>query len=301
MNNYYELYAKFLNGFLKPKTKIKVVFDCSNGTAGLVLKPLLDKNKLADYELLNQAPDGRFPAHGPNPFSRKAKEELVRKVKLVRADLGVIFDADGDRSLFVDERGHEIDPDETGKLIITYLKPKKIVVDVATGWLTRIPSGRAKYRVIDSPVGGYYLKKIMREKSADLGIEHSGHYYFKNFYFSDSGILSSIFVMNAVSQLKFQGMSLSAWRKKLTRYYSIPERSVKVKNPRLTLNRFANYLKSKKGKVSMTDGVIFRNPDFWINVRRSRTEPLLRLNMEARSEKTLRRELKGLMRILRSR
>lgn len=301
MRNYLELYAKFLKEFLQPKTRIKIIFDCSDGTAALVLKPLLNKNKLVDYEFLNSKPDGRFPAHGPNPLSPKTKKRLIQKVKLAKADLGVIFDADGDRSLFIDNKGREIRPDAIARLLITRLRPKVVVVDTPTGWLVRIPGEDLRYKVVDSPVGGYYLNRIMRKKSADLGVEHSGHYYFKIFYFSDSGILSSIIVMNAVSEMKSTGKNLNQWIDLLPKFYGMPEKSYETENPVALLKRLTRYLRKKKGKLSLRDGVTVRNRDFWINVRRSRTEPLIRLNMEAKSKAILNKELRNIERVLRKR
>src|SRR3989344_4461388 len=107
---YLDLYAKFLKKFFKPKALIRVVFDCSNGTTGIILKRLFLKSKLRSI-LINYNPDGSFPAHGPNPMVPGALRDLQLAVKKYKADLGVIFDADGDRVFFVDERGREIHSD----------------------------------------------------------------------------------------------------------------------------------------------------------------------------------------------
>src|SRR3990167_6992312 len=176
------IYSDFLKKNLNPQKKLKVIFDCSNGTAGPILKQLTINNEQLTTYFINDKPDGNFPAHGPNPLKSGALKQLQNKVKKYKADLGIIFDADGDRVFFIDNLGRFINPDAIAKLLIWNLKPKKIIIDVRTGWL---------------------IKKMMRKTNADFAAEYSGHYYFKNFFFVDSGILAAIEIINAISKLPY--------------------------------------------------------------------------------------------------
>ena len=176
------IYSDFLKKNLNPQKKLKVIFDCSNGTAGPILKQLTINNEQLTTYFINDKPDGNFPAHGPNPLKSGALKQLQNKVKKYKADLGIIFDADGDRVFFIDNLGRFINPDAIAKLLIWNLKPKKIIIDIRTGWLIKkIKNQKSKIKIIKSRVGHYFIKKLMRKIDADFSAEYSGHYYFKNF------------------------------------------------------------------------------------------------------------------------
>lgn len=294
--NYLNSYVNFLRPFLKPKSSLKVVLDCSNGSAGLVLKRLFEDTKIKVL-LINSRPDGRFLSHSPNPLDKGAKTALIKKVRKAKAELGVIFDGDGDRALFLDSRGKEIPTDVIARLLITYLQPKKVVINTTTGFMVRDKKGLNKFHIFNSPVGGYFLKKIMKRNKVQFGAEHSGHYYFKDFYYCDSGILATIFVLNTVSLLKSRGLSLGEWLDSLPKYYSIGERNLRIKNSHAFIGRLKKVLSSERG-LSFSDGITLRQKDFWLNVRPSRTQSLIRINMEARNKGPLSKELAKLNRLL---
>src|SRR3989338_4263166 len=187
------IYSDFLKKNLNPQKKLKVIFDCSNGTAGPILKQLTINNEQLTTYFINDKPDGNFPAHGQNPLKSGALKQLQNKVKKYKADFGIIFDADGDRVFFIDNLGRFINPDAIARLLIWNLKPKKIIIDIRTGWLVKnlksqsAPSASASWRmgrrrtnlkIIESKVGHYFIKKLMRKIDADFSAEYSGHYYF---------------------------------------------------------------------------------------------------------------------------
>ncbi len=294
--DYIKIYAGFLKKFLKPQKKLRVIFDCSNGTAGLILKKLFKTDSLIDYKLINQFPDGNFPCHEPDPLKKNALKHLRKTVLENKADLGIIFDADGDRAFFIDNLGRFIDPDVITRLLIWKLKPEKIVIDVRTGWLIRkIKNQKSKIKIVESKVGHFYIKKLMRKIGADFGAERSGHYYFSprifnNKIYYDSGILAAIETINALSRLPY---SLADFNDLLPQYYRSNEinikmnRELEIKNREYLFKKIEKEFKNRTAKISHLDGLTMEFNDYWFNVRPSNTEPLLRLNIETTDKKTL--------------
>lgn len=288
--DYIDLYAKFLKRFLKPRRKLKVILDCSNGTTGLVLEKLLKGDKLIQYKILNSKPDGNFPAHGPNPLAKGAAAQLEREVKKYKADLGIIFDADGDRVFFTDNRGRLTDAHEIGFALMQIFEPPYVVSTIASWRLKKVRGA------VISPVGHYFFKNIMRKKKASVGLEHSGHFYFRDFFWCDSGILSAILVMNFVSGL---GNGLADWLDSLPKYYRSGEINFKVSDKKTMLEKIRKIYGAKASKISKLDGLTLEfGNKFWINVRPSNTENLLRLNVEAKTKKILETELKKIRKVI---
>ena len=295
MNKYLNAYLEFLKRHINLDKPLKVVVDCSNGAIGPIAKKVFKNNKLLDFRIINWSADGNFSAHGPDPLKGNALKNLGSLVLGQRADLGVVFDADGDRAFFVDNYGRKINPDAIARLLIWYLKPKKIVVDVRTGWLVH------QFKIFTSRVGRYFVQKLMKEKNADFGAEHSGHYYFKKFYFFDSGIFAAIQVINAVSKLPY---SLADFVDLLPVYYSkeINLKINKKKDYRLALKKIQNKYKRSAKSVSRLDGLKMEisSPkyEWWFNIHFSNTESVVRLTIESDSEKILAVEQKNLVKIL---
>ena len=296
--NYIKIYADFLKKFLRPRQKLKVVFDCSNGVAGPIIKQLTTDSQQLKTFLINEKSDGNFPAHGPNPLKPNALKQLQNEVKKHKATLGIIFDADGDRVFFIDNRGRFVDPDVISRLLIWHLKPKKVVIDVRTGWLVRkFKIKNSKLKIHESSVGHYFIKKLMRKTNADLGVERSGHYYFgpnihnqKNLYF-DSGILAAIETINAVSKLPY---SLADFSDLFPPLYRSGEINIKIGQPQNIIKKIEKKLKNQAIKTSRLDGLTMEfNPSAspgkaWrFNLRPSNTEPLVRLNIEATDKRFL--------------
>lgn len=296
------LYANFLKRFLNPQGKLKVVFDCSNGVTGIILKELFLKPNTKHQTpkilsiLINNKPDGHFPAHGPNPLLRGAKKQLESVVLKKKADLGIIFDADGDRVFFVDNKGRPVDTDIIVYLLAPHFKPP-YMVDTAEGalpihWLD------PHLKIIETKTGHYFIKKAMRAKKINFAAEHSGHYYFKNFFFADSGILAAILVINQVSKLKARGSNFDGWINSLPKHYEAHEQNFRIKNKERALQKATLYFKKQGCKTKKRDGLTAIGRDFWVNLRVSKTEPLLRLNIEAKDKQILVKKKREILRLL---
>lgn len=294
MSRFVNAYAVFLKKFLRPQKPLKVVFDCSNGTTG----PILEKLKIKDFrfKIINDRPDGNFPAHGPNPMLRGATRQLEAAVKKDKADLGIIFDADGDRVFIVDNRGRVLHPDIAACLLAWHLRPKRIVINVPTGWLMRNLELQG-VKIFESPVGYYFVNRLMRKTGSGFAAEHSAHYFFKDFFYRDAGIWTAILIINAVSVLPYR---LSDFVDLLPPYYRSWEINFVVKNKERLLKIINGKYKKKAKKISHLDGLKMELSGWWFNIRPSKNEPLIRLNIEATTEKLLQQKLKELKKIISS-
>ncbi|OGY67470.1 MAG: hypothetical protein A3H63_01070 [Candidatus Harrisonbacteria bacterium RIFCSPLOWO2_02_FULL_45_10c] len=293
------LYADFLKKFLKLQRKLKVVFDCSNGTTGIILKKLFLKSKVKSPKLkvtfINDNPDGNFPAHGPNPLASSATDELKKAVLAGKADLGIIFDADGDRVFFIDNRGRRVDPNEIAYILMRQY-PGPYVIGAVSSWrLKKSKAKSPKSKVYVSRVGHYFFKNMMREKTASLGLEHSGHYYFRDFFYCDSGILAALSIITFLSSLD---TDLASYLNQLPAYYRSGEINFKVSDKGKALRQIEKFYKKSSRKISKLDGLTAEFADYWFNVRPSNTEDLLRLNMEAKSQKILNEKMKEIKKVI---
>jgi phosphomannomutase len=292
------LYVAFLEKYLKTSKKIKIVFDCSSGTSGIILEKIFKTNKQIKPIFLNSNPDGNFPNHGPNPFKKGVLSQLQEKVKKNKADLGVIFDGDGDRVLFVDNSGQEIDPDTIGFILAKKFKPPYVATIINSKKIKNLKG------TVMSKVGHLFMKKVMKENKANLGIERSGHYYFKDFFYCDSGIFTAIQIINFVSSLK---TSLANFIENLPKHHRIPETNFVIKNIKDTekkIKKIKNALKKQTSiKINETDGLFMQFSSeqgwWWFSLRFSNSENLLRLNMEASNKKLLKEKAKEMKRLLR--
>ncbi|MEK7641147.1 MAG: hypothetical protein AAB389_04090 [Patescibacteria group bacterium] len=303
-------YLKPYVGFLKNKIKLagplSVVFDCSNGTTGKVLKELFSiKYSVLSikYKLINEKPDGNFPAHGPNPMLPGALNQLKSEVKKQKADFGAAFDADGDRVFFVDDRGREVPGDAVLGLICQAFKGP-IAVDVRAGYLAKELIKAGGKRMVESRVGHSFFKKLMKVKKSDFGGEISGHYYSplatgKSF---DSGLAAAVYFANAVSELKKLGGKLSEWLDSLPKYYRSGELNFSVSDKDRIMKGVERHYSRLARKVSKKDGLKmeFASPagEWWFIVRLSQTEDFLRLCLEAKDKKVFDRRLAELKALL---
>ena len=278
--NYANLYANFLKKFIKPKRPLKVVLDCSNGTTGPVLEQLFAVEQNCKTLLLNKNPDGNFPAHGPNPLAEGAMAELGREVVKNKADFGAVFDADGDRVFFVDDRGRRLDP-TAATLILAKRFKGSLALPMNIGPFLRKELAAAGHEVADSRVGHYFLKKLMKEKKLGFAAEQSGHYYFKNFFNLDSGIFAAVEFINAVSELSGP---LSKWVDAIAPRWISEETNFNVADKAAALEKLKSTYAPAAEKISELDGLSVWLGSWWFNVRASNTENLLRLNLEADSE-----------------
>ncbi len=271
---YLREYVRFLKKLLKPQRRLKVVLDCSNGSVGMVLKTLLKNERRIKAVFINDSPDGDFPAHGPNPLATGAMEVLKKKVISEKADCGMIFDGDGDRVFFVDEKGEVIDQDIAGYLLARRFK-SPYVVGITTGSIFNDVS------TIQSATGHVSFKGLMRRKKLQFGFERSGHFYFKKFFYADSGIVAGIEFMNALSGLK---KPLSEMMAAMSKTYRSPETNFEVKYPAEFLKKIEEAYTSSVITISKLDGLRMDFEWGWFSARASNTENLVRINVEAKEK-----------------
>lgn len=308
MNKYQKQYINFLKPFLKPAKPLKIVIDCSNGTSGLIVRGIMNKelgikNKKtkfivhnSSFLILNSKPDGNFPSHSPDPAHKGASEQLRREVLRQKADLGIVFDADGDRVFFMDDKGRLLDSTISAYLLIISLKPEKVIINTPIGWLIRKFAIENNFKLLISPVGRLFLEKMMEKENADFGVEFSGHYLFKNFFYRDSGIMAAIEFINAVSRLPY----------KLSDFYDLSEKYFKYnvdlcidKNSAVAaIKEIKKVYLGKAEKISHKDGFLAEFKNFWVLLRLSNTEPLLRIYIEALNKRILEKEKKRLLNLV---
>jgi phosphomannomutase len=273
MKLYLKLYLNFLEGFIEIKKPIKVVFDCSNGTTGIVLKKLFAHHSLLKTHYLNSKPDGRFPAHGPNPSLPGALKQLSQAVEKFKADIGVAFDADGDRAFFVDEKGREVPSYFVAALLSSFHKPP-FVFDIFNFEALKYSGFRPMSEVFFSRVGTYFVKSEMARRKATLAVEYSGHYYFRDFFYADSGILAAIKVINALSS---ESQPFSKIAAQLLKKIFVSQFNLKIKDVAAFFDSLNKKYARKASKIIRFDGVTFEFKKGWLTARSSNTEPLVRL------------------------
>ena len=264
---------------------LTVVADAANGMAGLVV-PVLFERLPAKLVPLYMELDGTFPNHPADPIQPENQADVKRTVTEMGADLGLAFDGDADRVFLVDEHAGGV-----GGSLVTAL--------VAKGMLERYPGAIILHNLITSRVvpevireyggtpiktrvGHSFIKQVMAETGAVFGGEHSGHYYFRDHYNADSGLVASMVVMDQMSNA---GKPLSELLAPFRRYFDSGEINTEVEDKEAAIARVAAAYPPER--QSRLDGLTVEYEDWWFNVRPSNTEPLLRLNVEATSEELL--------------
>jgi phosphomannomutase len=260
---------------------LKVIADTANGMGGLVV-PVVFKTLPFDLEVMYGELDGTFPNHPADPIQPENLRDLVARVNETRADVGLAFDGDADRVFLVDDKGVPVSGSTTTAI-------------VARAVLTKEPGATILYNCICSKavpeiirenggtpirtrVGHSFIKAVMAETGAAFGGEHSAHYYFRDNYRADSGSIAALVVLE---QLSVAGVPLSELRKPFERYAQSGEINTRVDDPRAVIERVAAAYKD--AEQDRLDGLTVDLGDWWFNLRPSNTEPLLRLNLEART------------------
>jgi phosphomannomutase len=261
---------------------LKVVIDAANGMAGAMLPRVLERLPIEVVRCYFE-PDGSFPNHEPNPLLPENREFIVGKTLEEGADLGVAFDGDADRCFFVDDTGEFVPGDFATALLAESLLAKepgaKIIYDVRASWAVPETIVRAGGIPLENRVGHAYIKHRMRKDDAAFGGEVSGHYYFRDFSQADSGVIPFLLMLELVSKA---GRKLSEILQPYrSEYFITGEINTPVADVALKLQELKERYASE-GTVSHLDGVSVVADDWHFNVRPSNTEPLLRLNLEAR-------------------
>ncbi len=275
-------YAKHVRAFvdidrLRP---LKVVADTANGMGGLVA-PAVFEGLPFDLEILFGELDGTFPNHPPDPIQPENQRALQARVLETGADVGLAFDGDADRVFLVDEKAQLLSGSLTTALVAKGILAKQppgskviynLICSKAVPEVIRESGGEP----VRSRVGHSFIKAVMAETGAVFGGEHSGHYYFRDNYRADSGLIAALVVLE---QLSDAGVPLSELRKPLERYAASGEINTLVADPAAVIERVAASFPD--AVPDRLDGLTLDFGDWWFNLRPSNTEPLLRLNLEA--------------------
>ena len=285
-SSFRKIYVDYQRHFVPDLSDLKITIDTSNGMSALVIKDILSDWK--DIKYINDTLDGSFPSHEPNPLEVRNCAQLMEAVKQNRSDIGVIYDGDADRVMFIDEEGNFIQPDYVTALIGYYYKKKGVtgnaLVDIRTSRSTSRYLEKLGFPVTIWKVGHAYAKLKIREINGIFGGELAGHYYFRDFGNCDSGILASLFVLSVASDLKKEGKTISSFMKEIVSYANSGEVNFRLDDKDGAINALVSFFTSeeKPEKILDFDGWRIEFPSWWFNVRKSNTEPYLRIVCEAK-------------------
>jgi phosphomannomutase len=268
---------------------LRVVVDAANGMAGVMLPPVLERLPQLEVVRCFFEPDGTFPNHEPNPLLPENREFIVAKVTEERADLGVAYDGDADRCFFVDDTGEFVPGDFATALLAEAVLAKapgeKVIYDVRASWAVPETIERAGGIPLENRVGHAFIKQRMRAEDAVFAGEVSAHYYFRDFSQADTGVVPFLVMLELVSG---SGATLSQLlRPYRERFFLTGEINTPVADVPLKLQELKERYSAEGGRTSHLDGLSIHFDDWHFNVRPSNTEPLLRLNLEALSERLM--------------
>lgn len=285
-------YLQFQSRYKGDYSNLNIGIDLSNGMAALIVKDLIPEGENVAY--IYDTIDGSFPNHDPNPLVAENVEALKALVAERGCDIGVIYDGDADRVMFVDEKSRFIAPDLIIALMGHYWLEKRglkgrVLQDIRSSksvgeYLVPMGAQMATWRV-----GRAFAAPKLREIDGVYGGEFAGHYYFKEFFYSDSGIMASLIVLTILSDLKREGKTLSQVIDKIAAYNNSGEINFKIERKAEAMEAVKDWFTSveKPTAIMDFDGYRVEFPDWWFNIRPSNTEPYLRLIAEAKGEKML--------------
>ena len=298
-----EDYLAFLLRYKGDYSNIRIAMDLSNGMANLYAKRIF--GDAPDY--LFDELDGRFPNHDPNPLIPKNIEALQALVRKSGADVGVIYDGDADRVMFVDENARFISPD----LMIAVLGRYFLVERGEKGLVLQdIRSSKAVGEYL-APMGGEmrtwkvgraFAAEKLREIDGVYGGELAGHYYFRDFFYADSGLLASIIILNVVSALKKEGRTLSSLIAEIEKYENSGEINFRLEDKAGAMEAVREMFCAQEKPTAFMDfdGYRVEFPQWWFNIRPSNTEPYLRFICEASSRELLDEKVAAVRKLLES-
>ena len=267
---------------LKP---FKVVVDTGGGMGSIIVKELFAKTPLQVTYICDTL-DGSFPNHEANPVKDENIRDLTKEVKKQKADVGIALDGDADRICLVDEKGERVYSDILGAALLPQVlkKHKKglVLANVTCSQVVKEETKKLGGKFSECPVGHSLIKEQMRKQKAVYAIEFSGHFFLKDNYYLESPFAIALMALHRMSK---ENKPLSELVKPLKRYFATGELNFEVKDKEAIIKKIEKAFKSKAKKVSRLDGIKLVFSDFWFNVRPSNTEPLLRLNLEAKTLK----------------
>jgi phosphomannomutase len=267
-------------GSLRP---LRVVADTANGMGGLVV-PIIFSSLPFSVEILFPELDGNFPNHPADPIQPENLRDLKAAVLAQGADIGLAFDGDADRVFLVDERAEPVSGSLTTALVAASMLKKypgeTILYNLICSHVVPEVVAELGGKSIRTQVGHSIIKQVMAETNAVFGGEHSGHYYYRDNFRADSGIITALLVLELLS---LSDHPLSELLKPFQRYSDSGEINTEVTNPAATVEAIAAHESRQKASIDRLDGLTVDHGEWWYNLRPSNTEPLLRLNVEART------------------
>jgi len=290
IDNILRNYERFIISGLNLKRPLKIVIDSSNGMAGYVIPRIFYQVENLEILEVHFELDGNFSNHEANPIKKENYRDLELVMNVTQADLGVMFDGDGDRIGFMDHAKNIIPADIMTAFLSDHLLPlenrnKEVIFDVRSSRVVEEVIAQNNGIATLNKVGHAYMKKTLREHDAVLGGELAGHFYFRDFFYADSAIFTLIKVLNILSGSR---LSFHELTQKYMKYYGSGEINFKIKDATKTLNKIIDLVKSdENAKINLIDGLRVDYPDYWVSIRKSNTEPLLRLVVEATNEDVL--------------
>ena len=285
-----EDYLNFLRGFMADLSGMKIAFDLSNGMASLFAHDLFGD----EHEYIYDELDGTFPNHEPNPLVHDNVVDLENLVRETGADIGVIYDGDADRVMFVDEQARFVAPDLMIALLGHYFVEERGLKGIV---LQDIRSSKAIGEYLEPmgmkietwKVGRANAALKLRELDGVWGGELAGHYYFRDFFYSDSGLLASLLVLRVVAKMKAKGITLSQLIGRIAKYENSGEINYRLEDKQGAMDAIRDYFSAEEKPTAYMDfdGYRVEFPEWWFNIRPSNTEPYLRFLCEARSRTLL--------------
>jgi phosphomannomutase len=289
-----EEYVNFLKKYVGDYSNLSIGIDCSNGMAALLIKELLGDAPRYIFDEL----DGTFPNHEANPLVPENVVDLQNLVRNNKCDLGIIFDGDADRVMFVDENARFISPDLMIAVLGHYFLEDKgqkglVLQDIRTSkavgeYLKHLGGEMRTWRV-----GRAFAAHKLREIDGIYGGELAGHYYFRDFYYSDSGLLACLIILNVISKFNREGVSLSQVISRIETYANSGEINFRIENKKGAMDAVRDHFVSLENPTASFDfdGYRVEFPDWWFNIRPSNTEPYLRFIAEAKSSELLKEKV----------
>jgi phosphomannomutase len=283
-------YLAFLRNYRTDFSNLKLAIDCSNGVASLIVKELLGDGAI----YINDWFDGNFPAHEPNPLDPTTCRQLQEQVLKNHCDVGIIYDGDADRVMFVDEKGSYVMADISMAILGMKLLAEgngKVVADIRSsrsclGYLKNLGGDVVLWKV-----GHVNAKAKLRETGAIFGGELAGHYYFRDFFNCDSAMLATLMILEVLAKKKKEGKAFSDLLTEIIRYHSSGEINFETNNKDQIIEDLYTVFGPASENIFDFDGYRIEYPSWWFSIRKSNTEPLLRLVLEASTEKELTEKL----------
>ena len=297
-------YLDFLLEYKEDYSGLKIAFDLSNGMSVLYAKEIFGSAPAYIFDEM----DGRFPNHEPNPLVPGNVEALRKLVTETSADIGVIYDGDADRVMFTDGQGRFISPDLMIAVLGHYFLEKRgergiVLQDIRSSKAVGeylVPMGA---EMVTWKVGRAFAARKLRELDGVFGGELAGHYYFRDFFYSDSGLLASILILNVIADMKKKGVSVSDLISRIAKYRNSGEINFRVEDKKGAMDAVRDYfISSETPEATMDfDGYRVEFPSWWFNIRPSNTEPYLRFICEAVSDELLSEKVSAVTALLSSR